>query len=57
MCRGEIKMFERILLAAVITFCVYLFLNLGGKSSSTPSINAEQGVIPGFVHRIASIYG
>jgi hypothetical protein len=48
-------MFERILLAAVITFCVYLFLNLGGKSSSTPSINAEQGAISGFVHRIASI--
>jgi uncharacterized membrane protein YozB (DUF420 family) len=57
MCRGEIKMFERILLAAVITFCVYLFLNLGSESSSTPSINAEQGAISGFAHQIASIYG
>lgn len=50
-------MFERILLAAVITFCVYLFLNLGSKSSSTPSINANQGVIPGFAQRIISISG
>ncbi|MBW4534703.1 MAG: hypothetical protein KME09_12285 [Pleurocapsa minor HA4230-MV1] len=50
-------MFERILLAAVITFCVYLFLNLGSESSSTPSINAEQGAISGFAHQIASIYG
>ena len=50
-------MFERILLAAVITFCVYLFLNLGGKSSSSLSINAEQGGISGFAHRIASISG
>jgi hypothetical protein len=55
MCRGEIKMLERILLAAIITVCVYLFLNLGSESSSTPSINAEQGAIQGFVHRIASI--
>ncbi|MEO0013169.1 MAG: hypothetical protein RLZZ535_1558 [Cyanobacteriota bacterium] len=50
-------MFERILLAAVITFCVYLFLNLSGQSSSSPSINAEQGGISGFVHQIASISG
>lgn len=48
-------MFERILLAGVITFCVYLFLNLGGKSSSAPINNAEQGTISGFVQRIASI--
>ncbi|NJK56160.1 MAG: hypothetical protein HC939_09265 [Pleurocapsa sp. SU_5_0] len=48
-------MLERILLAAVITFCVYLFLNLGEKASSTPTINAEQGVISGFVEQIASI--
>jgi hypothetical protein len=48
-------MLERILLAGVITFCVYLFLNLGGKSSSAPTINTEQEAIPGFVQRIASI--
>jgi hypothetical protein len=48
-------MLERILLAAVITFCVYLFLNLGDKSSSTPASNAEQEIIPGFVQQIASI--
>jgi hypothetical protein len=50
-------MLERILLAAVITFCVYLFLNLGGKSSSSTSINTEAKAISGFVHRIASITG
>lgn len=32
-------MLERILLAAIMTFCIYLFLNLGEKSSDAPSSN------------------
>ena len=47
-------MFERIVLAAIITFCAYVFLNLGGKSSNTPRIDANMQVAPGFVHRVAS---
>jgi hypothetical protein len=48
-------MLERILLAAIITFCVYLFLNLGSKSSNNPVIDAKQEVRPGFGGRIASV--
>jgi hypothetical protein len=48
-------MWERILLAAVITFCVYLFLNLGSKSSNNPVIDAKQEANPRFVSQIASI--
>lgn len=48
-------MFERIVLAAVITFCVYLFLNLGGKSSNTPVIDAKQDAMPVLLRRIASL--
>ena len=49
-------MLERILLAAVITFCVYLFLNFGGKPSSAPSVdaNADSMTIPGLIHRVIS---
>ena len=47
-------MFERIILAAVITFCVYLFLNLGGNSSKAPVIDAKQQTIPEFIHRAMS---
>ncbi len=47
-------MLERIVLAAIITFCVYLFLNLGGKPSKTPSLDGNQAVIPRFVARITS---
>lgn len=47
-------MLERIVLAAIITFCVYLFLNFGGKSSNTPSFDAKQEANPGFIHRIAA---
>lgn len=42
-------MLERILLAGVITFCIYLFLNLGGESASIPSIKTNTDVIPGFI--------
>ena len=42
-------MLERILLATVITFCIYLFLNLSGKSSQTPVLDAQKKVIPGFI--------
>ena len=48
-------MLERILLAGIITFCIYLFLNLGGKSSNAPVIDAKQEAIPAFMHRIASL--
>jgi hypothetical protein len=48
-------MLERMLLAAIITFCVYLFLNLSGKSSNNSVIDAKQDVIPEFMGRIVSI--
>ena len=41
-------MLERILLAAITTFCIYLFLNLGGKSSQAPNIDANKKAIPEF---------
>ncbi|MFM2314351.1 MAG: hypothetical protein RLZZ04_3627 [Cyanobacteriota bacterium] len=47
-------MLERILLAAIITFCVYLFLNLSGKSSNNPLIDAKHEAVSGFVSRIAA---
>ncbi|WP_319422762.1 hypothetical protein [Pleurocapsa sp. FMAR1] len=46
-------MLERIMLAAVITCCIYLFLNLGGKSSKTPSFDAQKETVPTFLHRVA----
>jgi hypothetical protein len=48
-------MLERILLAAIITFCVYLFLNLSGKSSNNSVIDAKQELIPEFVGQIAAV--
>ena len=42
-------MLERILLAAIITFCIYLFLNLGGKSSNRPALDAQKKAVPGFL--------
>ena len=47
-------MLERIVLAAISTFCVYLFLNLGGKPSNSPTVDAKQEIISGFIDRIAS---
>lgn len=45
-------MLERILLAGIITFCIYLFLNLGGKPSNTPTLDAHNRVMnPGFFNR------
>jgi hypothetical protein len=49
-------MLERILLAAIITFCIYLFLNLSGKSSNNSVIDAKQEVIPGFTDGIAAVF-
>ena len=46
-------MLERIVLAAIITFCVYLFLNLGAKSSETRSLNMTK-TTPSFIERITS---
>lgn len=42
-------MLERILLAAIFTFCIYLFLNLGGKTSNAPALDAQKRNIPGFL--------
>ena len=42
-------MLERILLATIITFCIYLFLNLSGKSSYTPALDAHKKAVPGFL--------
>ena len=47
-------MWERIILATVITFCIYLFLNLGGESSSRSSLNIENDSVLKFVNRVAS---
>ncbi len=38
-------MLERIVLAAIITFCVYLFLNLSGKPSNRPVFDSEKEVV------------
>ena len=46
-------MLERIVLAAIATFCIYLFLNLGGKSSNTSSLDTSIGVIPQFINHVA----
>ena len=44
-------MLERIVLAATITSCVYLFLNLSSKSSNIPTLDARKEAI----NRIVSI--
>ena len=46
-------MWERIILATVITFCIYLFLNLGGESSSRSSLNVKNAPVLKFVNRVA----
>lgn len=46
-------MWERIVLAGIITFCIYLFLNLGGNSANMPSLDAKTEVLPKFINRIA----
>ncbi|MDJ0593606.1 MAG: hypothetical protein QNJ72_27080 [Pleurocapsa sp. MO_226.B13] len=45
-------MLERILLAGIITFCIYLFLNLGGKSSNAPTLDAQNNLVPELIARI-----
>lgn len=47
-------MLERIVLAAIITFCVYLFLGLSGKSSEAPSLEMSE-TTPGLIQRITSL--
>lgn len=47
-------MWERIILATVITFCIYLFLNLGGESSNRPSLSAENNAVSKLVNRVAA---
>ena len=41
-------MLEKMLLAAIFTVCIYLFINLGGKPSNSPSLDAGEGVVPRF---------
>lgn len=53
MAEEGLLMLERILLAAIITLCIYLFLNLGGKSSTTPSLDAKNKAIPTFINSVA----
>lgn len=48
-------MLERIVLAAVITFCAYLFLNFGSKPANTPTIDAKKEGNPGLIHRAISL--
>lgn len=45
-------MLERIVLATIITFCIYLFLNLGGQSSMSSYFDSKDNAIPGFLHRV-----
>lgn len=45
-------MLERVLLAISVTFCIYLFLNLGGKSSRTQSLNTKIALIPEVIHQV-----
>lgn len=47
-------MLEKIMLAAIMTFCLYLFLNLGGNTSDESSLDVNQEVIPRLVERITS---
>ena len=47
-------MLERIVLAAVVTFCIYLFLNLGAKSSDAPSLEMTEKTRSSFIERITS---
>lgn len=46
-------MLERIVLAVVITFCIYLSLNLGSKPSSSHSFDAKNDVESSLLHRVA----
>lgn len=46
-------MLERVLLAVGVTFCIYLFLNLGEKSSRTQSFNTNISLIPEVIHQVA----
>lgn len=39
-------MLERIVLAAIVTCCIHLFLNLDGKSSTIPSLETRIGAMP-----------
>ncbi|MBE9046184.1 hypothetical protein IQ255_17525 [Pleurocapsales cyanobacterium LEGE 10410] len=45
-------MLERIVLAAIITFCMYLFVNFGGKSSNSNFLEAKE-LFPGLIPQIA----
>ncbi len=47
-------MLERILLAVITTFCIYLFLNLSDKSSEIPTVNAQSHGMTKLVNRMTS---
>jgi len=46
-------MLERILLAGIITFCIYLFLNLGGKSSQSSVLDAQESAVTEFLSQVS----
>ena len=50
-------MLERIVLATITTFCIYLFLNLGGKSSNTPNFDVQSRTIPRLIGQVVSWAG
>lgn len=45
-------MLERIILAAIATFCIYLFLNTGTKPSKPVIWGGEFSKIPNFIYSI-----
>ena len=47
-------MWEKIILATIMTVCIYLFLNLGGESSSRQSLNVENNTVSKLINRVAS---
>ena len=47
-------MWERIILAVVTTFCIYVFLNIGNESSTKPSFHVNNEAISELVQRVAS---
>jgi len=45
-------MLERIMLAAIVTFCIYLFLQLSGKPSKSAFFDDHIGKVPKFVSEL-----
>ena len=47
-------MFERMILAVIITFCAYVFFNVGQQSSNSSIIEAKPEVVPELTDWVAS---